>query len=171
MSHGGDYRLYELTQFVDGVPCNVPYKNDRLYKALLAGIDEQHMPYNLPDLAEIMDTNANFYTLTTNEIWYYWGEWMEDALQTLKENSHGNTVWNTTTEHTARLNISKQHQNGLLYHTSEPLIQGILNVLHLLLRYAITELVSLSMMIWCLWDWSLPELLNVLSYFSMYSFL
>ena len=79
VSHGGDYRLYELTQFIDGTPWNVPvvpYKNERLYRALLAGIEEQHMPYNLGDLEEIMDSNANFYTLTTNEIWYYWGEWM-----------------------------------------------------------------------------------------------
>ena len=171
ISPAGIYRNYDLVRFVDGVPRNVAYTQAELYDALIEGISEENLPYNRASLQDCFDNESNMLALTSNEEWFWFGEMMEATIDELKQDGRRPPLpWSYDYEHEVRKDISKKHCNGLLYHSLEPLIQFIYDCLHFLLRYAIVIMLSFMILMWCLWRWSLENVLAVCECFGMLDF-
>ena len=92
---------------------------------------------------------------------------MENDLNDVM-NNNPRKKWTDEQKHKQRLKIAQEHQNGLLYHSLQPLLQFIADVLHPLLRYAVTAMLKFVILMWCLWSWKLTEVVNVLSNFGMF---
>lgn len=168
ITHAGTYNIIELTHFRDGQPCNVPYNNAALYDALMSGIEERYWPGNRPSLGVCFEQGLTFYTLTDNEIWDLWGSVMED---TFAERVAHLTEEELTSEfeHNLRKKISHDMCNGLLRRTLLSIISYVFDVLHFKLRFTISTLVWFICIMYCVWEWTVEEVLLVLDNFGTFT--
>jgi hypothetical protein len=133
-----------------------------LFQALTHGIKEEHMPYNLQSYKDTNDTN--FYTLTTNEIFGEWTDNVDAEVARRKAASDNPQQWESYEfEHDERLKISKQQQHGALYGMQVKLFCYVFEVLHFKLRLGIGCIFAFVMIIWCIFSWSLKDIVTILA--------
>ena len=119
VNHNGEYAIPYVSKIIGKNAVTISMKNQvELKKALVAGIKDEHMPWNLPSLAE-MDDNANFYTLTTREIWKYYQNQTENGIAEAKSKyraklmkSMKDKLYNMMLEQHNNINNNNNNNNG-----------------------------------------------------------
>lgn len=163
-SHGADYSFIYWIRHIGKSFVAVKNKIPNLLDAIKAGIKDEHMPWNL-NIDEIDDLD-NFYCLTTEYHWRKWCDDIETFMATVKN------IDNLTykQKHTKRKNYAKLNAQCALYSIPIALLHYILDVMHCILRHSITMVKALTILLYCIYRFTIAQVIVVLSHICMVLF-
>ena len=161
-SHGGDYPYIYWIRHIGKEWVSVKNNIADIYDAICAGIKEQHMPWNL-NVNEIND-NDDFYCLTTDHHWRVWCTNVVNFVQNLKNKS----AMTHKKMHKKRREFAQSEEQCALYSIPIPLLQYILDVMHAILRHAVNTVKAITIVISCVFRFSLDRCTVVLSHLCMF---
>ena len=132
---------------------------DEWLKAVEAGIKPEHMPWRLDESA--IDPKSDFYTLCKKSHWDEWADAMENYISKITSK-----IKNLTEEqlHKKRVNYAKKIGSSVLYKTQLCLLRYILDVMHLILRHAITTQGAITIVCHCALKLSLNQTVSVIAH-------
>ena len=132
--YGADYSFIYWIRHIGKEWVAVKNTIPNVLDAIKAGIKDEHMPWNLT-LDNITDSD-NFYCLTTNN---HWQKWCDD-IETYMTNLDNIDNLTRKQQHSKRKTFAHAQAQCALYSVPTPLIQWILDVMHLILRHSINTL-------------------------------
>lgn len=160
--HSADYPFIYWLKYIGKTYITVKKTHEKMFKAVKAGIKDEHMPWNL-NIDDIKDTD-NFYTLAQEEHFEYWQKQVEEFIDNLPN------VDQLTKEqkHMKRRNYAHDHGIPLLYETSVVLVQYCLDLTHAILRIVSFWICVLVILLFCIYVRTIAEVCTVLSHLCMY---
>ena len=130
----------------------------KIFKAICAGIKDEHMPWNLK-LSDIKSTD-NFYCLTLPKHHEIWANQIEEYMAGLANLAQ----LTKEQQHKKRRAFALEKHQPLLYKTPLNMVQYILDVMHDILRHSGHELMVLTILCWCYFGLTIDEIIVVLSH-------
>ena len=164
MSHTSKHPfMYWIHQIGEDFVC-VRNEENKLFKAIQEGINDEHLPWNLNE--DNINEYSNFYTLATEKHWKVWSDNIEEHVSNI---SNYNSLSHKQ-KHSRRLRYAKKEWQPVLYRTGLPLVHYVLDVMHFIIRYAVIRLSVLTIFCHCIAQLSLKETNLVLKHACMLYF-
>ena len=164
LGHGSLHPYIYWIYYENGNYRAVSSRGDQWLQAVEAGIKPEHMPWRLDETQ--IDPTSKFYTLVKKRHWDEWATQMEEYIDQWKRRVRKYT---REKEHEARRKYANDIGTSLLYKTEIFILRYILDVLHVILRHAVSMQGALTIMCHCSLRLSISQTISILSHSCMFN--
>ena len=158
LSHKGNFPFVYWVHHIGKQFVAVKKTPNKIFKAIKAGIKDEHLPWNL-NLQSITEMD-NFYCLATAYHHQQWANQVEEYIRGLR--NLANLSYKQI--HTKRRNYANKIHSPLLYKTPINMIQYVLDVMHDILRHSGHQIMVLVILCWCHFDFTIAEVIACLAH-------